>query len=55
MKTLIVLVAVVIGLVTTVEPALANCTTIQTFDQGRYKMCQYCCYGNGTQCTLQCF
>ena len=53
MRTLIIAVALVIGIVMTAEPALANCTqqTIFTPD-GRTIFCTQCCY-NG-HCTTTC-
>ena len=51
MKTLIICVAVVIGLVATVEPALANCTTHTVIlPDGSVRFVQVCCYnGHCTQ------
>lgn len=54
MKALIVAVAIVWGLVTTAEPALAQCTTNTIFTpDGRVVTCQVCCWSGN--CTTQCF
>lgn len=55
MRTLIIAVALVIGIVMTAEPALANCTTQTIFTpDGRTVVCTVCCDGGGN-CTSTCF
>lgn len=54
MKLLIFITAITIAIVTTAEPALAQCTTNTIFTpDGHVVTCQTCCYGGN--CTSHCF
>ena len=51
MRTLIVLVATGWLLLMCTAPALANCTTQTLVMDGKYKVCQTCCFAGSCQTT----